>query len=237
MGPFVLKRRLVAAAAERYRSAGRYARHFARAKLAADPIFTAILEQGLIPDRARILDLGCGQGLLAAWLLAAEECRRAGAWCGAWPEPPRAWSFSGIERLPREVERARSALGARAAVEVGDIRSATFGTADVVVLLDVLHYLDPTSQEAVLAQVRAALSRSGVLLLRIGDASAGLAFGFSNWVDRTVLLLRGRGWVRLYCRPLRRWIELLERLGFRTDAIPMSARTPFANVLLIAHPR
>ena len=231
------KRRLVGSAADRYRAAGRFAFYFARSKLAADPVYTAILAQGLIPDRARVLDLGCGQGLLAAWLLAAEECRRAGRWYGGWPEPAQAWSFEGIESWPLEVERARRALGARASVALGDIRSAPFNAADVVVLLDVLHYLDPPSQEAVLSRVRAVLSRGGVLLLRIGDADARLAFKFSNWVDRAALLLRGRGSVRLHCRSARHWIELLEQLGFQTDAIPMSVHTPFANVLLVAQPR
>ncbi|MGI4846902.1 MAG: methyltransferase domain-containing protein [Janthinobacterium lividum] len=62
---------LVAAAAAPYRQAGRFAWHFARGKLAGDPVFAALLEHGLLCGRARILDIGCGQGLLAALLLAA----------------------------------------------------------------------------------------------------------------------------------------------------------------------
>lgn len=237
MEPLALKRRLVDAAAPRYRPAGRFAYHFARGKLGGDPVFGALLAHGLVPDRARILDLGCGQALLASWLAAAEECYRAGEWYAGWPAPPAAWSFRGIELTSRDVARARQALGAVADVEAGDIRTAEFGAADVVVILDVLHYMDAASQEAVLGRVRAALSPAGVLVLRIGDASGGLPFRISNWVDRTVPFLRGRGWVRLHCRSLPQWIGLLERLGFRTDAIPMSANTPSANVLLVARPR
>src|SRR5262249_53534098 len=60
-------RALVAAAALRYRAAGRFAYYFARGKLAGDPAFRAVLERGLVADGA-VLDIGCGQGLLAAWL-------------------------------------------------------------------------------------------------------------------------------------------------------------------------
>jgi 2-polyprenyl-3-methyl-5-hydroxy-6-metoxy-1,4-benzoquinol methylase len=65
---------LLDAACEPYRNAGRFAYYFARGKLRGDPVYRAILESGLLLGRARVLDLGCGQGLLAAWLRAAERC-------------------------------------------------------------------------------------------------------------------------------------------------------------------
>ena len=231
------RRRLVDAAAERYWPAGRFAYHFARGKLAGDPVFCELLARGLVPDAAHVLDLGCGQGLLASWLMAAEECHRAGEWYEGWPPPPTAWSFRGVELMSRDVARAREALAEMGSVEVGDIRTVDFGMADAVVILDVLHYMGTASQEAVLGRVRTALSPSGVLLLRIGDAGGGLPFRISNWVDQAVSFVRGHGLLRLHCRSLRDWIALLERLGFRTDAIPTSANTPFANVLLVARPR
>lgn len=235
--PTALTRRLIHLAARRYLAADRFAWHFARGKLRGDPIFVALLAHGLIPDRARILDLGCGQGLLAAWLDAARGCHDAGDWCAAWPPPPADWSYRGIEIRPRDVERARRALSAAADVTVGDIRSAGYGNADVVALFDVLHYLDPGSQVKEILRIRAALSPAGVLLLRIGDAGAGLPFRFSNWVDRVVCLLRGQGWVRLHCRSLQGWLDLLAGLGYLTHPVSMSADTPFANMLLVARTR
>lgn len=230
-----LKQQLLDAAATRYRSSGRFAYHFARGKLSWDPVFTAILALGLIPDEARILDLGCGQGVLAAWLLAAEQIHATGAWCPDWPPPPARWRFHGLELKLRDVDRANRAFGDRAAVEPGDIRSASFGDSDTVIILDVLHYIDRDAQETVLRRVRAALRTGGSLLLRVGDAAGGLPFWISRWFDQGVLLLQGRGWVRLHCRPIPDWIKLLDCVGFRTRAIPMSAATPFANVLLVAH--
>ena len=68
---------LVDRASERYRRAGLFAWNFARGKLKGDPSFRAFLRLGLLHGYPRLLDLGCGQGLLAAWLLAARDCHRA----------------------------------------------------------------------------------------------------------------------------------------------------------------
>ena len=51
----------------------------------------------------------------------------------------------------------------------------------------------------------------------------------------TVLFSRGHGVPTLHCRPASEWIATLRRLGFSVEAMPMSAGTPFANVLLVAH--
>jgi SAM-dependent methyltransferase len=212
--------RLVEAASAPYRAAGRFAWQFARAKLRYDPVFRALLRPGTIPEDARLLDLGCGQGLLAALLTAA----------GA----PRVAAYRGVELMARDVARARIALGPDCRVEQADIRSALFGTADVVVLLDVLHYMRREDQDTVLRRVRDALATGGMLLLRVGDAAAGLPFRCSTWVDWTVALARGHGATRFHCRSVAQWRSALEALGFTVQTEPMSRGTPFANVLLAA---
>jgi len=226
---------LLDSACEPYRNAGRFAYYFARGKLRADPIYRSILELGLLLGRARVLDLGCGQGLLAAWLQAAERCYERGGWPPAWPPAPRALSTRGIELMAREVARARCALGSASQVSQADIRNAAFGTVDAVVILDVLHYLSPPAQTEVLQRVRAALPPQGLLLLRVGDAGGGLRFRYGQWSDELMLLLRGRSFVAQHCRSIAEWRILLRECGFDSEAKPMSQGTLFANVLLIAH--
>jgi SAM-dependent methyltransferase len=227
-------RALLDAAAAPYRSAGRFAWYFARGKLNGDPAFLGLLEWGLIPDVARILDLGCGQGLLASWLLEARALFEAGHWPAHWPPAPKPMTYRGIELMSREVRRARRALGGRAELVRGDIRTTDFGKPNTVVILDVLHYIDYAAQEDVLWRVRDALAPRGVLLLRVGDADAGLPFRISNWVDHLVTCTHGHRLSRLYCRSLQDWQASLCRLGFTVEAVPMSRGTPFANVLLAA---
>lgn len=225
---------LLDAATEPYRSAGRFAWHFARGKLGGDPAFTGLLERGLIPDGGRLLDLGCGQGLLASWLLTARARFDAGNWPAGWPAPPRLETILGVELMPKDVARARAALGDKASFVVGDIRSTALGKADVAVILDVLHYIGYADQDAVLRRVRDALTPSGTLLLRVGDADGGLRFRLSNWVDHTAVFVRGHRLRALYCRRLTDWKKALAALDFAVEAHPMSAGTPFANVLLVA---
>jgi SAM-dependent methyltransferase len=225
---------LLDAACEPYRNAGRFAYHFARSKLRTDPVYRAILELGLLIGYARILDLGCGQGLLAAWLQAAERCYEHGSWPRTWPPAPLGQT-RGIELKARDVERARSALGPMSDVSQADIRSAPFGTVDAVVILDVLHYLSAQSQIDVLQRVRAALPLQGLLLLRVGDARGGLRFRYGQMSDKVVMLLRGHAIAAQHCRSIAQWRRLLRDCGFDSEAKPMSHGTPFANVLLIAH--
>jgi SAM-dependent methyltransferase len=228
---------LIDRASKPYRMAGLFAYRFARGKLSNDPVFRAMLELGLLGGRGRILDLGCGQGLLSAWLQAASLHYQSGNWPAGWPAAPAPRSTRGIELKAREVERARRALGAACNISQGDIRSAEFGSTDAVVILDVLHYLAEEDQIQVLRRVRAALPARGLLLLRVGDADAGLRFRCSQWVDKLVMFFRGHSWVTTHCRSAVQWRTLLDDCGFDVSSAPMSRGTPFANVLMIAHAR
>jgi cyclopropane fatty-acyl-phospholipid synthase-like methyltransferase len=200
-------------------------------------VFKALLERGLLLGRGRILDLGCGQGLLSAWLYAAQLCYESGSWPQDWPPAPRPNLTRGIELRSRDVERAQIALGPQCGVSQGDIRDAEFGSADAVVMLDVLQYLSQEEQLQVLKRVRAALPARGLLLLRIGDANGGLRFRYGQWVDKAVMLVRGRRSVVMHCRSTSQWRQLLSECGFEVQTTPMSQGTRFANVLLIGYAR
>jgi trans-aconitate methyltransferase len=179
-------------------------------------------------------DLGCGQGVLGALLQTAKEIHATREWPEAWPPPPNPRRACGIELRQKDVDRARAANIDGAEWIRGDIRSTEFGPADAVVILDVLHYIDYTEQAEVLRRVRDSLGERGVLILRVADASSSLRFRITLAVDRAVMRLRGHRFARLYCKPVSQWIRELEALGFRVEPVPMSAGTPFANVLLFA---
>lgn len=233
-------RALLAAASAPYRAAGPLAWRFARGKLGMDPVFRHLLESGLLPPQSRVLDIGCGQGLLASLLHAADQAGGSGAWPAGWAAAPRGCRVTGIELSARDVARARAAWAGHPSAQqptwvCADMREAAFPPSDVVVLLDVLHYIDPAAQETVLARAQAALAPQGRLLLRVGDAQASSRFQFSQWVDGLVCRLRGLPMAHTHGRPLAAWQALLERLGFVVQARPMSQGTPFANVLLVAH--
>lgn len=225
---------LVDTASAPYQRAGRFAWHFARGKLRRDPVFSHLIERGLIAPHSRVLDIGCGQGLLASVVRAAAGFASQGRWPSAWAAAPIDVRVAGIEVLARDVARARAALGDSAEIVCADMRTADFASADIVVLLDVLHYLGIADQDAVLARVRTALPDGGRLVLRVGDASSRGRFAASRWVDRLVTLARGQGFARPAGRTLAAWERRLRGLGFELQCEPMQKGTPFANVLIVA---
>lgn len=225
------------AACAPYRAAGRFAWHFARGKLGRDPVFRALLQRGDLPPDARLLDIGCGQGLLFSLLVAAHDLHARGAWPTAWAAAPVGVHYTGIELMARGIaraERAASHLPGAPRFVQADMCNAALPESDVVVILDVLHYVDIPAQDAVLARVRDALRPNGRLLLRIGNAADRRRFAASQWVDRIVTLTRGHSIAPTFGRPLEAWIAALQRLGFAVRSVPMSRGTPFANVLLVA---
>ncbi|AVO49306.1 methyltransferase type 11 [Melaminivora suipulveris] len=231
---------LLDGATQRFRRADRFAYHYARGKLGGDVIFAELLRQGLLPATPRLLDLGCGQGSLFAWLLAAAELHAAGRWPADWPTPPAPVQMRGIELMPRDVWRAAQAFGGahpQVRVEQGDMNHVDFGQCDVITILDALHYFDHERQREVLMRIRKALAPGGRFITRVGDAASGLPFRLSNWVDHAVTFTRGHRLPRLYCRPLAGWKALLTDVGFDVRSQSMSGRLPFANVLLVCDMR
>jgi SAM-dependent methyltransferase len=238
--PDIAWRALHAAACAPYRRAGRFAWHWARGKLGRDPAFRGMLERGDLPARARVVDIGCGQGLVASLLKACEEAQAKGQWPSAWPAAPSFTHYTGIELMQPAVNRGDDALRGlqpKPHLICADMCSASLPACDVVVILDVLHYVDHAAQLGVLQRVRASLAQAregGRLLLRVGDAANTRGFAISQWVDRVVTALGGHRTPPTWGRPLAEWVSVLQGLGFVVQSVPMSQGTPFANVLLVA---
>lgn len=219
-----------------FRGGGHFAYHYARGKLSSDCIFRELLKRGIFPAEARFLDLGCGQGSLFGWLLAAHQLHAKGNWPSDWAAAPKPLSLRGFELMQKDVDRAARAFGPNhplVDIRQGDMCKVDFGQADVVTILDALHYIDHGHQKDVIRRIRAALPPGGLFLTRVGDAGAGLPYHICNWVDHAVTFVRGHRLPKLYCRRLAEWIELLRGQGFLVETMPMSDGKPFANVMLI----
>ncbi len=232
-----LKKRLLDVATEPYRNTGHFNFHWARGKLWGDPIFTVLLERPMLPDGAHVLDLGCGRGLLAALLLGAERLAALGEWHGG-PAPPTGLRFRGIELMEREAICGNQALqplyGERVEFSGGDMRNAGLHGADVIAILDVLHFVSYAEQDRILDRIRAAIGTGGLFVTRVGDADGGMRFALSQAVDSCMSFIQGHRLTRMWCRPLSRWICALEERGFAVEAVPMRKGPPFSNVMLVA---
>ncbi len=215
--------RAVKEAVARYAPAGRPACMAMRGKLRVDPVYRELLDRG-IADARRIVDLGCGRGLLLSLILAA----RGGG------EKP---TLHGIEIAPSAARAARLALSNAATIVEGDLAERPVPPCDVVTLLDVAHYLPVPVQDDLLARARSALPEGGRLFVREADAAAGAGFLAVRAAERLAAILGGNGHRRFAYRAASELSRRLEGAGFTVAASSMGRGTPFSNVLLEARAR
>lgn len=130
-----------------------YPRMFARFKLRYDPMFSDLPE--LLPDASKvhhIVDIGCGYGVPAAWCMAY------------YPDAT-------ITALDPNSERSRVAalaIGNRGRAFSGWVTDlpADEPAADLILLLDMLHYLDDQELAELFARCAAAATTDTVLIIR-----------------------------------------------------------------------
>jgi len=162
-----------------------------------------------------VLDVGCGFGVPATYLLAAADGAHVVA---AEPDPERA-------RIARLV------LGARGEVHELAAPALPAGTPpfDLALLLDVAHYLDDDDLVATLAGIRRRLAPDGVLLMR---ATVPLA-PRPTWLRRVeAWRLRRRGLTPRF-RGVEALAAALEGAGFKAEIEPIAPRE---EALIVARP-
>jgi len=231
---------IVTAASEAYQHTDGHALRFARSKLNRDRVFRYLLERGLIKPGATVLDIGCGQGLLASLLCAAASVGVTTRWPPGWAAAPLGAKVIGFDVRACDVARAASIASFRdgtATFILGDMRRAKFPRCDVAVFFDSLHYIAIVEQDEVLRRAREALNPGGVILLRVGDTSAPLRYRLGAWIDRMTMSLHGGGMARVHGRPLAAWNTTLTGLGLDVQSCPMNGRGLFANRLIVATAR
>jgi 2-polyprenyl-3-methyl-5-hydroxy-6-metoxy-1,4-benzoquinol methylase len=173
----------------------------------------------LLTDEGRILDVGCGFGLFAAYFGQTQPRRRI---VGVDPS---------VRRIALATEVARS-LGLRDhAFVVGDVRTAPLqGPFDAVYVLDVMHHLPRNDQEQVLERLRSLLAPGGMLLIK--DITTEPRFGlfFTEALDRLMV-----GWNEpLAYRHHREWSEMLTALGFKVRMVRVPDILPYPHVVIAA---
>lgn len=109
-----------------------------------------------VPPAGRILEIGCGHGLLSAYL--------------ALQSPER--EVHGVDLDVDKIEKARvaaaraTALGASLTVDVAPSGAVPAGPWSAITIVDVLYLLDPEDQRRLLADCAAQLAPGGVLVVK-----------------------------------------------------------------------
>ncbi|MBA4369664.1 MAG: MMPL family protein, partial [Desulfobacterium sp.] len=135
----------------RYQYMETFPRMFAWFKMKLDPMFPDLAE--LVGSARTIIDIGCGYGIPAAWLLEILPGARV----------------YGIEPDMERVRIAKRALGSRGVIVSGtapDIPNPSV-LADIAVMLDMVHYLNDEEFFRTLENLRKQLRNDGRLLIRV----------------------------------------------------------------------
>ena len=173
----------------------------------------------LLTDEGRILDVGCGFGLFAAYFGQTQPRRR----------------IVGVDPSARRIAIARDVAGRLGLHEhafvVGDVRDAEIeGPFDAAYVLDVMHHLPTGDQRRVLERLRSVLAPGGMLLLKdiTTEPRAGLLF--TEALDRLMVGFREP----LAYRHHREWGNMLTELGFKVRMVRVPDVLPYPHVVIAA---
>jgi SAM-dependent methyltransferase len=154
----------------RYRHLEAYPRVFARMKMMIDPMFKEL--DKYVQNPRRIIDIGCGYGIPATWLLEIY---------------PQAEVY-GLEPDEIRVLIASYAIGNRGWVEAGrapDLPEVD-GAVDYVLMLDMLHLIDDKEVQIVFQRIYEKLSLDGTLLVR-ATIPSDKRNPWKRWIETTRL--------------------------------------------------
>jgi 2-polyprenyl-3-methyl-5-hydroxy-6-metoxy-1,4-benzoquinol methylase len=173
----------------------------------------------LLTDEGRILDVGCGFGLFAAYFGQTHPRRRI---VGVDPDARRIG-------LARDVAK-RLGL-TQHEFHVGDVRDAELqGPFDAAYVLDVMHHLPKDDQRRVLERLRSLLVPGGMLVVKDITTEPRLGLLFTEALDRLMV-----GWNEpLAYRHHREWGQMLTELGFKVRMVRVPDLLPYPHVVITA---
>jgi trans-aconitate methyltransferase len=188
----------------------RFLRSYVRWKVSSDPAYAAVFDR-VRATSDRILDLGCGAGVLAAYL------RARGI------EAP----IAGIDHDARKIAVARG-LGLRdATFDVDDVEDA-IELSGTLLLVDVLHYFAEDEQAWLL---RTAANKSRLVIIRdaVNDGSWRYR---ATYAQET--FARAVRWLKAERLNFPRRATILDAFeDFECEVVPLWGRTPFNNYLFV----
>jgi len=199
----------------------RTAYYYTRAKLRSDPLYPGVID-ALRGCDAPLLDLGCGMGLLAHAL------RDAGL----------RMQYRGVDIDARKIAQAeRAAANARlrdVAFEAMDLSAGLPAHRGSVAILDVLQFVSPAAQSAILDGAVAMLAPGSRLVIRTGLDDGSTRARTTRRIDALSRALR---WMNAGPQSYPDADALRSRFeaaGLTSNFAPLYGRTPFNNWLVVA---
>lgn len=201
----------------------RWDRHYTRAKLASDPVYSAVAREVAARSPALpVLDIGCGIGLLGHYLQA----------CGL-TAPLTGFDYDARKIASAQAMAARAGAG-HLSFASGDARTGLPAFEGHVVILDILQFFTGPEQDALLTAAATRVAPGGSLIIRSGLQDEGWRFRVTVLGD---YLARWTRWMK--AAPTRypdeaQFRRVLSAAGLEVHLEPLWGSTPFNNYLIRA---
>lgn len=171
-----------------------------------------------VPDGSSVLDIGCGNGLLLAWL-ALNNKIVAGLGCDV--------SLHALEGARSMAQAFRAASG-QDLLKFADCREALpGGQYDLVSMVDVMHHIPPSRQREIFVEAVARIKPGGLLLYKDMAARPW----WRAWANRLHDLLLARQWI--HYAPLTTVKGWAEGAGLALQHEECYARFVYGHELLV----
>lgn len=172
----------------------------------------------LVPKKGTILDLGCGDGLLANYLAITRSKSL----------------IIGIENNLIRIKEARRGFKNTKFLK-GNMLKNNFPSADVILLVHVLHHLPSyETQIELIKNCKINLKKNGSLIIVEIDRSPLLKFILTWFVDVVIFPIIFEKKLfnfNIFYRSKDKWKLCLKQLGFKTKIIQAHQNKPFSHVL------
>lgn len=167
-----------------------------------------------VPKEGKIIDIGCGYGLLANFLV-LESSKR---------------DVTGVDLSSRRIKAAQETTDSRKNIrfQLMNVLDLEFRERDAVVMSDFLHHIDYQSQEEVLIRCYEKLSPGGFLICQEVNNRPLWKYWFAFLIDR--ILNVGE---RQFFRPHQEFQGLLQRIGFSVKTRKVDQHLPLSDILFI----
>jgi len=186
----------------RYMTMEAHPRMFARFKIKLDPMFPEL--DRYVDFSGRILDIGCGYGVPACWIL---------------DRFPGARIF-GVDPDPERVRIAARAIGDNGTTAVGSAPALPFEgqEVDMALLFDMIHYLDDNQLIETLQTIHSRLTCQGKIVIRVTIPDPANTSSW-RWIETFRVRLRRQP---VYFRSEIELYALIENCGFSVEAVDPS---------------
>lgn len=174
----------------------------------------------LINGGRKIMDLGCGDGLLTNYLALKSGKRQ----------------LTGIDKNIDRLKLADQGLK-NAQFIAGDVLKMKIQASDTILMVHLLHHLPSfEAQETIIRRSKDNLKKGGQLVIVEIDRKPFLKYLLTWVVDIVIfpILFEGRLYNRrIYYRKSEEWKTLLEKLGFSVKITASHQGKPFSHVVLV----